>query len=262
MRSQKLKPAPRARRAAPRRKKPASVVRFDVVPSAAHRPAAADMADVKATVERQAAQIATLRDAVRQQLESLTAMATVPPAAAHGGVLDATLRDAHATLLQGIEAVGRIAGAAPARRRAASLAPSLDSFVRSRVDRDGYGRMTDATRSAAAALLPADAVAIVASKGDAALLDLDGRRGLHFPQNDDGVYAGYYPSSSQQAIRHLEALREKGGQFLVFPATAAWWLDHYGELRRHLEARYRLIFAEPGECAIYDLRSINQERAS
>jgi hypothetical protein len=98
-------------------------------------------------------------------------------------------------------------------------------------------RFAEFVRSA----VPADATVAVVSKGDAELLEIDGRAAWHFPQRTDGTYAGYYPFDSASAIAHLEELREKGVDHLAFPAPSMWWLDHYGELRRHLESRYREV---------------------
>jgi hypothetical protein len=264
MGSQKLKPAIRDRRSSPQRprrgtatRKAAAIVPFGVVPAASGHSraelAAAEVADVKATVERQGAQLEKVREALRLQMESLTAIATAPPPVGAGDVLEATLRQAHATLTHGLELLNRVVGAAPDRARRV-VEPSIEPFVRSAKQRLSYDDMKDRIATAARAVVPEQAIVIVVSRGDEALVDLDGRKGWHFPQNDDGVYAGYHPASSRQAIRHLEALRGKGGKYLVFPATAAWWLDHYGEFRRHLDSRYRLVFAEPGHCAIYDVR--------
>jgi hypothetical protein len=101
---------------------------------------------------------------------------------------------------------------------------------------------------------------IVVSKGDEALLELgDGRGGWHFPQDDDGVYAGYYPSGSAEALAHLEYLRERGGEFLLFPSSALWWLEHYGEFREHLEKQYRLLAHDNKSCLIFDLRKVETE---
>jgi glycosyltransferase involved in cell wall biosynthesis len=101
--------------------------------------------------------------------------------------------------------------------------------------------------------VPPSADVLVVSKGDRALLDIENRRTAHFPQRGDGVYLGYYPKESQSAIEHLEALREKGARFIAFPATAFWWLEHYGGLRRHLESRYRLIARDDEVGALYAL---------
>jgi glycosyltransferase involved in cell wall biosynthesis len=101
--------------------------------------------------------------------------------------------------------------------------------------------------------LPPDATVIVVSKGDRELLDLDGRTAWHFPQREDGIYAGYYPSDSATAIAHLEALQAKGGQYLLFPETAFWWLDHYKAFKEHLESRSRPVAHEDDTCLIFDL---------
>jgi hypothetical protein len=107
-------------------------------------------------------------------------------------------------------------------------------------------------REVANAVLPPEATVAVVSKGDEELLELGGgRRGWHFPQNDDGVYAGYYPADGAEAIIHLEELRTRGAGFLLFPETAFWWLERYGDLKQHLEARYRRIWSE--KCIIYQL---------
>src|SRR5262249_13310768 len=83
--------------------------------------------------------------------------------------------------------------------------------------------------------LPGDATVLVVSKGDDRLLNLDGRPAWHFPRGSDGRYAGYYPENSVAAIDHLETLRAQGGQYLLLPSTAFWWLEHYAGLRTHLE---------------------------
>ena len=69
----------------------------------------------------------------------------------------------------------------------------------------------------------------------------DGRRGWHFPQAAKGEYAGHHPADSAAAIEHLESLRAKGGQYLLFPATAFWWFEHYRDFKQYLDARYAAI---------------------
>jgi len=108
-------------------------------------------------------------------------------------------------------------------------------------------------RETVAESLPPHACVIVVSRGDAELLSLNGARTCHFPQREDGVYAGHYPADSERAIAHLESLRQKGNEFLLFPSTAFWWLDHYDEFRRHLDTRYQQIVNKPDACIIYAL---------
>lgn len=87
---------------------------------------------------------------------------------------------------------------------------------------------------------PGEVVAIL-SRGDNLLVELPDRVGWHFPRLEDGTYAGYHPASSNEAIQHLEAVRERGARYLLVPRTARWWLEHYEQFRQHLGARHRLI---------------------
>jgi len=116
-----------------------------------------------------------------------------------------------------------------------------------------YRRLILRVRKVVDATLPSDATVAVVSRGDDELLRLDGKRAWHFPQTEDGTYAGYYPAGDAEAIGHLEALRAKGAEFLLFPATAFWWLEHYPEFGRHLERRYREVARREGICLIYAL---------
>src|SRR5687768_14466631 len=101
MGSQKLKPAIRERRSPSQRlrrgngaRKAAAVVPFGVVPPSNGQSradvAAAEVADLKAAVQRQSAQLEKVREALRLQVESLTAIAMAPPPAVAGDVLEAT----------------------------------------------------------------------------------------------------------------------------------------------------------------------------
>ena len=72
-------------------------------------------------------------------------------------------------------------------------------------------------------------------------------------------YAGHYPADSAEAVRQLEALRSRGGRFLVVPGTAFWWLDHYEGLRRHLDENAEGLWGDD-DCAIYRFKKIGQRR--
>ena len=48
-------------------------------------------------------------------------------------------------------------------------------------------------------------------------------------------------------------MRESGGQFIVFPTTGLWWLDHYQGLQEHLESRYDAIVRDEHVCVIFAL---------
>jgi hypothetical protein len=108
--------------------------------------------------------------------------------------------------------------------------------------------------------LPADSTVAVVSQGDEDLVSLEERRGWHFPQTDDGAYAGYHPPSSTIAIDHLEHLRAKGADFLLLPSTSYWWLDYYGAFREHLDSRYRRVWFDDG-CVIYELAAPQEARS-
>lgn len=101
--------------------------------------------------------------------------------------------------------------------------------------------------------LPPDATVLVVSSGDEELLQLGAdRRGWHFPQMEDGAYAGYYPGDSAEAIAHLEALRENGAEYILFPETASWWLEFYDEFAGWL-ARDPRTFSLGDGCTLYSL---------
>jgi hypothetical protein len=101
--------------------------------------------------------------------------------------------------------------------------------------------------------LPAGAVVLLASKGDDRLIRINGYRAWHFPRHETGVYAGHHPSTSVEALIHVRHLYERGAQYLVFPWTARWWLDHYEELADHLNHAHQLVATEDGVCIIYRL---------
>ena len=107
-----------------------------------------------------------------------------------------------------------------------------------------YQRMVERLQSLVREVVPPDATVLVASKGDEDLLQLEGRRALHFPQTEDGAYTGYHPADSASAIRHLEDLRQRGGRYFLLPSSASWWLSHYAEFREHLEAAYSVAARE------------------
>src|SRR5262249_54237122 len=90
--------------------------------------------------------------------------------------------------------------------------------------RNSYPQVRRRIREVVNAGLPTGSVVVVVSRGDDTLLQLGPRRGWHFPQTEAGVYAGFYPADSGEAIAHLEEIRRKGADYLLFPSTAFWWL--------------------------------------
>jgi glycosyltransferase involved in cell wall biosynthesis len=98
--------------------------------------------------------------------------------------------------------------------------------------------------------VPVDARIVVVDKYDPTVLHLSRRKGWHFP--DRHIMDGGYPRDSEAAIEHLELLRQLGASYLVFPSAAYWWLEHYRDLRQHLDGRYQRIWHDDA-CMIYSL---------
>lgn len=117
-----------------------------------------------------------------------------------------------------------------------------------------YRELVDRVRDTVRATVPAGATVLVVSRGDPDLVALSGRRGWHFPQDPGGEYAGHYPKTGAEAVAHLEELRREGGEYLVVPGTALWWLEHYPELGRHLDERSRLVADVEGTCRVFGLQ--------
>ena len=118
----------------------------------------------------------------------------------------------------------------------------------------GYQQLVRRIREVVRTALPAEATIIVVSKGDNELLELDGKRVWHFPQNEEGVYAGYHPSDSAEAIAHLEELRAKGGDSCSSPVrrSGGWRSTRFGQ---HLEDHYRRVRNEE-ICIIFELSEL------
>ena len=121
-----------------------------------------------------------------------------------------------------------------------------------RPKRNSYPQVRSRIREVVDAELPTGSVVVVVSRGDENLLQLGPRRGWHFPQTEAGVYAGSYPADSRDAIAHLEEVRRKGADYLLFPSTAFWWLGFYGDFQKYLEYRYPCVFSDPS-CLIFQL---------
>lgn len=102
---------------------------------------------------------------------------------------------------------------------------------------------------------------LVVSRGDDELLRFDNRVAWHFPRLDSGSYAGYHPASSEDAIEHLEALRDRGAGHLLVPAPSFWWRDYYTELFEHLERTATPVW-DADACVIFELAGVEAPRDS
>ena len=92
---------------------------------------------------------------------------------------------------------------------------------------------------------------LVVSRGDEALLELDGRARQHFPQAEDGGWAGHHPADSEEAIGHLEALRGSGASYLVVPPTYRWWLTTTRACATTSKRHYQSVVSDERSGEIY-----------
>ena len=154
---------------------------------------------------------------------------------------------------------GREAAMLRIRDQLSARQDDIQAMVSRLVGTVDYLGMVRRVRADMRRLLPPAARVIVISKGDPDLLDIEGHEAWHFPQDDRGHYAGHYPAESGEAIAHLEALRARGGRFLVIPSSASWWLVHYADLAHHLDTDYQKIW-KSADCQIYELERPFQSR--
>lgn len=77
--------------------------------------------------------------------------------------------------------------------------------------------------------------------------------------SEGGDYDSNRLKDSSEAISRLEAIRARGAQYLLLPATEFWWLNYYQNFREHLEARYPAVVRDESTCIIFDLREPSQE---
>ena len=164
--------------------------------------------------------------------------------------------DPHRRLETNLGSPGRVSGPAATTLEMQilelqqQLAAASNGFEPSEIF--GYRKLLKDIQRVVDESVPADATVLVISRGDDQTLELGDRPAWHFPQQQDGTYAGSYPADSEAAVAHLEELRTKGAQYLLVPSTAAWWMDHYDGFARHLQDRYRRL-ADRDECLLYSL---------
>ncbi|MDQ3817161.1 MAG: hypothetical protein M3362_05660, partial [Acidobacteriota bacterium] len=105
-------------------------------------------------------------------------------------------------------------------------------------------------------LVPEDYALIAVDKYDPSLLHFSQRRGWHFP--DRRLMPGGYPKDCEEAIEHLEQLRQFGALYIVFPNSSFWWLDYYKDFALHLNTHYRKLWDDE-LCVLYDLSRTNHK---
>jgi ATP-binding cassette subfamily B protein/subfamily B ATP-binding cassette protein MsbA len=115
-----------------------------------------------------------------------------------------------------------------------------------------YRGVAERIRATARRVLPAEARVLVVSKGDDDLLDL-GHPASHFPQGDDGGYAGHHPADGDAAVAALETQRTDGATHFLLPAESRWWLAHYAELATHLAGSADVV-VDDDDCSVFAFR--------
>jgi hypothetical protein len=214
-------------------------------------------------------EIAELRQFVAEQAEYLDALAAkVELMSSRDDDLQAMLVDAYDQLLHRVDAVRvtTVMEQQNVREHSNVIRGGDTGFVPNRhlVSQQiskylGYRQLVHQIQEAVRSAVPPGSTVVVVSKGDEELLKLGDRQGWHFPQDEEGVYAGYHPADSAEAIEHLEELRAKGAEFLLFPGTAFWWLEHYEEFEQYLEERYHCVWSDE-RCIIYRLFELHLGR--
>jgi hypothetical protein len=119
-----------------------------------------------------------------------------------------------------------------------------------RYEPNEYAELVERVRRRVHEHVPPGARVLLVSRGDGALLEVAGRVAAHFPQDTAGGWAGFHPADGHAALAELRRHERAGAGYLVFPATAFWWLDHYEELADHLSGRCVL---RDDDCAIFEL---------
>ncbi len=124
-----------------------------------------------------------------------------------------------------------------------------------------YAELVARVHDTVAETVPPGASLLVVSKGDASLLEMPGMKAAHFPQDGGGGYAGHHPRDDAAATAQVEALRRRGAEYFVLPATARWWLDFYAEFVRHLANNGELVADVADACMVWRLARLESDAA-
>lgn len=109
-------------------------------------------------------------------------------------------------------------------------------------------------RELVAVLVEPDDVVAVISRGDPALVDDLPVTARHFPGDVDGDYIGH-PRDDRHALALLDAAMACGACWLIIPADADWWADHYPRLWARAHREPSLITRRPGVGTVVRLES-------
>ncbi|MDQ3932589.1 MAG: class I SAM-dependent methyltransferase [Actinomycetota bacterium] len=154
---------------------------------------------------------------------------------------------------------------ASAERRLARVEKELQNNTKQLERADNERARTSEVKRIHASLgaaLPSGAGPIaVVSRGDDALIRFKHNIGWHFPQTNEGVYAGHHPKDSDAAIKLLEDVCRRGARYLLIPDSSSWWMDHYAGFRDYLTTKYQRV-NQPGDgiSALFQLTTERQRQ--
>jgi hypothetical protein len=97
-----------------------------------------------------------------------------------------------------------------------------------------YQRLVRHIRRSVERATPAGCMVAVISKGDPDLIDLRGRRGVHFPQHESGAPAPH-PRDSADALKRISEIAHRGARYLAIPFWSFWWLETYPEFGEYVK---------------------------
>ena len=138
-----------------------------------------------------------------------------------------------------------------AQKRATVFPPP--ELLRRKMGPARYAEMVPEICATANGALPADARVLVVSRGDAQLLQLQGRDARHFPCDDEGRDLGYHPPDGASAMELLDRERIRGAGYLILPASEFWWLAHYREVSNYLLTDTTVVARDDAACMIFEL---------
>ncbi|MBI2821054.1 MAG: glycoside hydrolase family 99-like domain-containing protein [Acidobacteria bacterium] len=154
-----------------------------------------------------------------------------------------------------------VVGTVLARNAEPAILPEVSqAHYQRRIDYQYLQQLLPQIRDAVRTVVHPGAAVVVISEGSKELLSLEGCNAWHFLQAEGGEYAAGYPADSAAAIAQLEALRAKGGEYLLIPGPAFWWLDYYPEFRQHLENHYPEVARHKDVCLIHVLNKSTAEQ--
>lgn len=141
-----------------------------------------------------------------------------------------------------LEAVNQVLQTTP---KPPQLADGGQKRYQQRVEYQYYHRIVDSVREMVCELSPENASVVVAGPGMKMLKHVDAHSILHLEESaeDSGQHLA---DRGRRLVARLEQLRLEGADYFVLPDSAAWWLEHFGDVRCYLEMRCNEVAKSSG----------------